>query len=197
MSSHNQAVFSPILAGRTTDVEALRHWIAQAHTGKGVMVLIAGEAGIGKSRLLNEARAMATQSGFVTLQGNCFEPDHALPYAPLLDLLRSAQREVELPADLAALVAGQRAETDTDPEQAKRGLSASVSMLLTDPKGFLKPLGSKLIILEDLHWCDDLSLEFLMQFARAISAQPILVLLTYRNDEISPKPFALSDGAGA
>ena len=52
-------------------------------------MLIAGEAGMGKSRLVLEAKNLAARNGFGILQGNCFEPDLSLPYAPLLDLLHS------------------------------------------------------------------------------------------------------------
>ncbi|MDE3090443.1 MAG: ATP-binding protein, partial [Chloroflexota bacterium] len=57
--------------------------------GKGQTVLIAGEAGIGKTRLVAETKARAAPLRFSVLQGNCFEHDRALPYAPLLDLLRA------------------------------------------------------------------------------------------------------------
>src|SRR5438270_11616342 len=83
-------LISPILVGRTAaaTLEALKQALAHAAGGTGRTVLLAGEAGIGKSRLVAEARALA-QDSFIVLEGHCFEPDGAIPYAPVLDLLRS------------------------------------------------------------------------------------------------------------
>src|SRR3954469_24291732 len=84
------AVVSPRVVGRAPHVDLLRvlvDQVAEERTGRAA--LLAGEAGIGKSRLVSEARAMAEQRGLFALQGNCFETDRTLPYAPVLDLLRS------------------------------------------------------------------------------------------------------------
>jgi predicted ATPase len=58
-------------------------------TGRGQGVLVSGEAGIGKSRLIAEVQVRAHQSGGRVLHGHCFEPDRTLPCAPLQDLLPS------------------------------------------------------------------------------------------------------------
>jgi len=107
---------------------------------------------------------------------------------PLLDLLRSVRREheIELPADLARLVTEQSVKIDDDPERAKRRLFESLTAVL------LAQESDRPIIIEDLHWCDDISLEFLTQFARAISSRPIVLLLTYRNDDVLSQPCDLS-----
>src|SRR5690242_3444023 len=78
----------PLLLGRTAYLAALDNLIAQARDGHGQTVLITGEAGIGKSRLVVEMQVHAAQHRLALLQGRCFEPDRVLPYAPLLDLLR-------------------------------------------------------------------------------------------------------------
>jgi predicted ATPase len=80
---------SPVLIGREHHLEALLHLADQVHAGQGQLALLAGEAGIGKSRLLAEVQRLASVSGFRVLQGRCFEPDALLPYAPLLDLVRT------------------------------------------------------------------------------------------------------------
>src|SRR5262245_61749409 len=82
-------ILCPVLIGRELQLAALNRLIAQVGDGHGQVALIAGEAGIGKSRLIAEVNARATSQGFAVLQGRCFEPDRALPYAPLLDLLRA------------------------------------------------------------------------------------------------------------
>lgn len=90
-------IISPVLIGRALQLEALDRLIAQAASGHGQTALIAGEAGIGKSRRLVAAasehfrarQAQAGQPAGPILQGHCFEPDRVLPHTPLLDLLRA------------------------------------------------------------------------------------------------------------
>src|SRR5690242_5573380 len=84
-----QTVVSPILVGRTLQVEALTNLLQRTSQGSGRAALLGGEAGAGKSRLLREMFAYATPSGMLALRGACFESDRTLPYAPLLDLARS------------------------------------------------------------------------------------------------------------
>src|SRR5690242_13585875 len=88
-----KAVVCPILIGRGSSLRALDALAAQARAGHGGVVLVAGEAGIGKSRLVAEAAARVGAEPEPTgpmwrLQGHCFEPDQATPYAPFVDLLR-------------------------------------------------------------------------------------------------------------
>src|SRR5438045_577561 len=78
----DKPVVCPVLIG-------LARVLEQVRGGSGQGGLVAGEAGIGKSRLVAEATARADRQGSLVLQGTCFEPDRALPYAPLLDLLRA------------------------------------------------------------------------------------------------------------
>src|SRR5881227_134492 len=85
---HEQSYLSPILAGRADELSALQGWIQRAFARTGQTILIAGEAGVGKSRLVREARRIAQAHGFTMLQGNCFEPDRTLPFAPFMDVLR-------------------------------------------------------------------------------------------------------------
>ncbi len=81
-------VVCPIVIGRTAELTALHLLIDRAKSGKGQVVLLSGEAGIGKSRLVAEAKTDATAQGFLLLQGQCFPTDRSCPYAPLLELLR-------------------------------------------------------------------------------------------------------------
>ena len=82
-------IVCPVLIGRERQFDILLRLVDQARAGQGQTTLIAGEAGIGKSRLIAELKPAATSRGLTILQGRCFEPDRVLPYAPLLDLLRA------------------------------------------------------------------------------------------------------------
>src|SRR2546423_3427624 len=198
-TAFNPSVICPILIGRTAELAAFHLLIDQVKSGRGQVALLSGEAGIGKSRLVAEAKTYATAQGFLRLQGQCFPTDHSCPYAPLLDLLRShlatSSREqvdtemgslasalspllldlLPLPSDLPSL-------PTLDSEHEKRRLFAALAHL------FLRQATKQpaLLIVEDLHWSDETSLDFLHYLARRCPASPLLVLLTYRSDEVHP-----------
>src|SRR5215471_4457035 len=85
----NTFVICPILIGRSTEFAAFRQLIDQSKRGRRQVALLSGEAGVGKSRLVAEVNTHTSSQGFLALQGNCFQADHGVPYAPFLDLLRS------------------------------------------------------------------------------------------------------------
>src|SRR5689334_11825972 len=84
----DNSVICPVLIGRENDLQLLDRLILQSKGGSGQTALISGEAGIGKSRLVREAKMRAPQ-GTLILEGHCFQTESALPYAPLLDLVRN------------------------------------------------------------------------------------------------------------
>ncbi len=196
-------VLCPAIVGREADLALLSELVEQAIAGQGQVVCLNGEAGVGKSRLIAEARAYAIARGALVLQGNCFATDQSLPYAPLLDLFRayfarmtpSTATEQHTPLlselacllpDLALLFPGALSEArtpDGDPEQQKRQLFAVMTQFFTGQTAQCPVL----VIVEDLHWCDDLSLEFLLRLARRCREAPIMLLATYRSDEIQPQ----------
>src|SRR5688572_23955914 len=197
----DKSVVCPVLIGRDYDLLLLEDLITQAQAGRGQIALISGEAGIGKSRLVKEAKARAPH-GTLILEGYCFQTESVLPYAPLLDLFRnyfethsweeitraaeaSAPHLVKLfPELIVALPNLAPFETPgPDPEGEKRRIFQALVQTIIELAGH-QPL---IIILEDLHWSDSTSLEFLLLLARRISSQPILLLLTYRDDETTPE----------
>ncbi|RIK40742.1 MAG: hypothetical protein DCC55_14180 [Chloroflexi bacterium] len=193
----NKSVRSPVLIGRQVEVASLHALIDQARQGQGQVVLLTGEAGIGKSRLAAEVKTLA--QGFLVLQGNCFPTDRSAPYAPLLDLLGSAQtkellarftanleplaRELGLLyPGLVPLPSGETHLRPLEPEQEKRRLFVALIQFFTG----LAAQQPVLLLVEDLHWSDETSLEFLHALARRCVAHPLLLVLTYRHDEIHP-----------
>ena len=81
-----QSILGPVLIGRDTQVAALARLLDQARSGQGQIALINGEAGIGKSRLVAEAKLMAERSAFVTLQGNCLTAKFKFNYSKITPL---------------------------------------------------------------------------------------------------------------
>ncbi len=194
-----KSVVCPVLIDRVNDLATLQALIDQAKSGRGQVVLLSGEAGIGKSRLVAEAKTYATAQDFLLLQGQCFPTDRSCPYAPLLDLLRAhlatssrvhvgaemgslASALSPLLPDLLPLPSDLPPLSPLAPEQEKRRLFAALAHL------FLRPATKHpaLLIVEDLHWSDQTSLDFLHYLARRCPASPLLVLLTYRSDEVHP-----------
>ena len=193
-------ILCPVLIGRAADLTALHSLIDQAKRGEGRVALISGEAGIGKSRLLAEVRTEAPRLDFLFLQGNCFQADHLFPYAPLIDLLRTyiqthaaaaaadlqplASELPRLLPDLPLLLpqlAPIAVLPALDPEQEKHRLFAVLLHFFTRQAEHHPTL----IMIEDIHWCDETSLEFLLHLAHRCSQIPLLLLCTYRSDESS------------
>jgi len=191
----NQPISSPVLIGRDREQAHLHALIDQVRQGHGQAILLSGEAGIGKSRLAAEVRRQASEQGFLVLQGTCFSTDRSSPYAPLLDLLSSSQTQELLSLsnpdllarELARLFPGlvDRASDDIslrkiEPEQEKRRLFVALTQFFT---GFAsrQPV---LLLVEDLHWSDEMSLQFLHSLTRSSARHPLLLVLTYRTDEI-------------
>jgi tetratricopeptide (TPR) repeat protein len=192
-------IICPIVIGRTAELTALHLLLERAKCGKGQVVLLSGEAGIGKSRLVAEAKTDATAQGFLLLQGQCFPTDRSCPYAPLLEVLRShfatfspervatemgslASALSPLLPDLLPRPSDLPPLPPLAPEQEKHRLFATLAQL------FLRQATQQavLLIVEDLHWSDQASLDFLHFLARRCAASPLLVLLTYRSDEVHP-----------
>ncbi len=198
----NKPVVCPVVIGRTTELTAIHQLIESTKSGQGQVALLSGEAGIGKSRLVKEAKAYATDLNYRVVQGNCFPTDLSCPYAPLLDLIRTLLArsdstkiqamlkpfardlypllpEVVLP--VTDLITAQPL-TALEPEQEKRHIFTALVHCFTSLATTL-PL---MLIIEDLQWGDDTSLEFLHYLARHSTDHPLLLLMTYRNDEIRP-----------
>jgi DNA-binding CsgD family transcriptional regulator len=198
------ALVCPLLLGREPQLAALDSMLTQAREGHGRTVLVSGEAGIGKSRLVAEVQIRAQQHGVVLIQGRCFEPDRVLPYAPLLDLLRgwvaahaadpvrtmlgpiAADLVRRLP-ELAALMPDLPPPRAPEPGQEQHRHIQALMQFFTRLSG----RGPVLVVFEDLHWSDEASLEVALALARRAASLPLLLLLTYRGDEISAElgPF--------
>ena len=157
-------------------------------------MLVAGEAGIGKSRLLTEAAGRA--HGFSHLQGHGYETDLSVPFAPFVDALRSSEsidirdaiRQMSSPVagelarmvpDLAPSVEG--APARSHPQDEKRRLFRAIATLLFE----ISDRGPLLLTVEDLHWCDDTSLECLLYLVRHLSGHRLAVWMSYRDDELN------------
>ncbi len=182
-------VSAPFIVGRDQELAAIDALLGNERG----LLLVSGEAGIGKSRLAREAVARAEARGYRVLQGACFERDRSLPYAPFLDLWRTyvaanpdevrkhlhvaAPELLKLASELAGPSVGSRSALDPGLEQHR---------LFHEMREFLAHLARErplLVVVEDLHWSDEASLELLLRLIRRRADTPIALLLTYRSDE--------------
>jgi len=148
VESFSTPVLCQALIGRASEHDMLYQLIERARNGQGHVVLVCVEAGIGKSRLLAEAKAQAA-GDFLILQGNCFQVDSSYPYAPLLDLLRAfatqsplAAAESSMMRDFARLLPELAQSLPDplpaplpDPEQEKRRLFAAFTRFFRELTG--------------------------------------------------------------
>lgn len=188
-----------ILIGRARELHTLEEALGAARKGVGCCVLLAGEAGVGKSRLIEELKQQAASEKFTILQGDCFEQAVSFPYAPWIDALRTffesltaaeieellgplALEFVKLLPELALLLPQIQPTPSLEPVAEKYRLFESFTRF-----GFsLSPLNGVLFILEDLHWSDALSLELFQYFVRRLQHRPLMLIGTYRSEESSP-----------
>ena len=173
-------ISSPVFVGRAEQLEALDAALAAARAGAASTVLVSGEAGIGKTRLLEEFAARASAGGARVLIGNCIElGDGELPHAPLAAILRQLERELA-PEELAAVLGPARAVLDpAAPDNQASRLELVLAML-----GRLGELAPAVIAIEDLHWADRSTRDLLAFLIRSLRREPIVLVATYRSDEL-------------
>ena len=159
----------PVLVGRDRELAELTAALARVPSASGALFLLAGEPGIGKSRLATEAAKAALDAGVTPAWGRCWEAGGAPVFWPWLEAHGSLG--IRFP-DAAEIPAG-------DPEQARFALFREVASVLTRAAAE-KPL---LIILEDLHAADRSTLLLLEFVAGQLRTLPVMVIGTYRDLE--------------
>ncbi|MGY1600878.1 ATP-binding protein [Geodermatophilus sp. SYSU D00815] len=193
------------LVGRAEELTHLLTHVDRAVQGRGSAVLVAGDAGVGKTRLLDELAAGAAERGVRVLVGHCVDlGDVGLPYLPFVDLLRpvAAERGAAATARhpaLAGLLAGRSdaageapAADPADlgslahralrppPDDGRLQLFESVAALLAELAA-AEPL---LVVLEDVHWADRSSRDLLRYLLARLADEPVVVVASYRSDDL-------------
>jgi DNA-binding CsgD family transcriptional regulator/tetratricopeptide (TPR) repeat protein len=177
----------PLFVGRDGELSRLHDALRRAEAGQPVMLLVAGEAGVGKSRLVGRFAEQAGRAGtLVVLGGAAPLTGGALPYAPLLQALRAMTADHaqgasgELAGVLAELTGDRPAEERAwGPEIGRGRLFERLCGVL----GGLGRAGPVLLVLEDLHWTDSATLDVLAFVMRTLRGAQLLVVGTYRSDD--------------
>jgi DNA-binding CsgD family transcriptional regulator len=172
-------VLSPLLVGRDDVLALAERRIAEARTGRGQLLLISGEAGIGKSRLISAIGNRAALSGFRTATAQLQPADRENPSASFLELARVMRRLSafgELGTSLGALLDAARREGGGEPRRLLVDVAELVLQAVGDPT---------VLVFEDLQWADDLTLDLLGELARVSREVPLLLIGAYRSDEVA------------
>jgi serine/threonine protein kinase/tetratricopeptide (TPR) repeat protein len=184
--------------GRDAEFAGLETALTAAMTGQGSVWLVAGESGVGKSRLLNEVRTHALVAGSLVMRGQAIG-EAGSPY----HIWREPLRRLCLITDLSDTDAGVLRSVvpdigdllgreitpitpELDPEQSQRRLTSVIASILHRQS---RPI---LLILEDLHWAGSESLSVLQQISQSIADLSLLILASYRDDESPTLPQLLA-----
>jgi DNA-binding CsgD family transcriptional regulator/tetratricopeptide (TPR) repeat protein len=171
----------PVLIGRDELLALADRRLEEAVDGRGQMLLLSGGAGVGKSRLVGAVLDKAAQRGFRVAVGDLAPQDRDVPAASLLDLARSMQRTPRF-TELGQSLLDLRDGAATADRPARRMLVLDVIDRIA--ASATKPTA---LVFEDLQWADDLSLEIMTELARRIRDLPLLLLGTYRSDDLPPE----------
>ncbi|MFF4714118.1 AAA family ATPase [Streptomyces eurythermus] len=182
---------SPVFVGRTAELATLRDALARADAAEPQALLLGGEAGVGKTRLVEEFAVAAAGRGAVVAVGGCVEIGaDGLPFAPFSAALR-ALRDA-LPEAFAAAAAGQEEELarllpDLGEAGAGRHDEQGMARLFELTARLLERVAADhtvVLVLEDLHWADASTRHLLAYLLRTLRAGRLLVLASYRSDDI-------------
>ena len=182
------------LVGRTSELALIERLLSDRLPPT---LLIEGEPGIGKTRLLHEAASLAAGSGWAVLMGSCPQGSYQDPYAPLLNMI---ERDIarRSPADLKSVLQGcgwlvrllpELGERDTvqlppwtlPPEQERRLMFAAVARYVANIAG----TAGTLLVFDDLQWAGSDACDLLEALARSATTAPLRMIGAYRNSDIS------------
>jgi DNA-binding CsgD family transcriptional regulator/tetratricopeptide (TPR) repeat protein len=182
-------VASTRFVGRSAELAELCAALKGAGSGRPSLALVAGESGVGKTRLIGELSARARDHGGLVLSGDCVQlGEGELPYAPLISALRPLVRAGEPAldalspvqrAELATIVPGLGPAAGDAPVDQARVFEGLLALL-----DVLGEQGPVLLVIEDVHWSDSSTRHFLGFLSRTICRERLLVVATYRSDEL-------------
>jgi DNA-binding SARP family transcriptional activator len=167
--------------GREQELDTLRLWLRATWRGQGKVILIAGDSGVGKTRLASEVLRAAASAGLTALSGAAYEQEGQLPYQPFIeafdDFLSASPRLPEGVEPINPITEFKRLAVG-DPQQQGWAQFKAVTAFLT-ALGQAAPV---VLWVDDLHAADDASLRLFHYLARQTRSAPLVVLATYRSD---------------
>jgi class 3 adenylate cyclase len=188
---------SGVFVGRDEEAARLRTGLDDAVAGRGRILLLVGEPGIGKTRTSEELVTYAHLRGAQVLWGRCYEGEGAPPYWPWVQIIRSYVHDCDpqtlasemgaAATDIAEVVSEVRARLPGLPEAQRLEPEQARFRLFDGLVGFLRNASRRqplVLVLDDLHWADKPSLLLLRFLAGELGSERLLVLGTYRDVEL-------------
>ena len=184
---------STALVGRTAEMATLRQRLDDARQGRGAIGLIQGEAGIGKTRLVEALAAEALVAESQVVLGRAYESEQVLPLGPWVNAFRAGH----VPASIQGLEAPWRAELgrlfpELDTPERKMTAGEDYVRLFEAIARAVQYLASSsplVVALEDLQWADDMTLRLLVFLGRRLADWPVLVVGSLRVEETVDAPL--------
>ncbi|MEV8247039.1 AAA family ATPase [Streptomyces rochei] len=186
---------SPVFVGRAGELATLNEALEGAASAEPQALLLGGEAGVGKTRLVEEFADAARRQGAVVALGGCVEIGaDGLPFAPFSTALRALRRQ--LPGELADAAAGQEEELARLLPELGEGAQVtgggrhdeeSMARLFELTARLLERVAARhtvVLVLEDLHWADASTRHLIAYLVRTLRTGRLVVLATYRSDDI-------------
>jgi predicted ATPase/DNA-binding SARP family transcriptional activator len=185
------------LVGRQAELKQLNNALNEATEGRGQTILLEGEPGIGKSRLVQEVAQQAAEQNVNLLLGKCYQGQASMPYQIVIELLDqilvnwpAAFRQLSPPAlaELALLVPELTTLfPDLPPLPTGLDEARQARLLRTITRLFTIVAAGKglMVVVDDLQWTDPVSRLFLQHLARQLSREPILLIVTFRSEEVA------------
>jgi ATP/maltotriose-dependent transcriptional regulator MalT len=188
-------VTSSTFVGRSAELSELEAAFAEAAEGRASIAFVAGDSGVGKTRLVDELATRAKASGARVLSGDCVElGEGELPYAPIVTVLRARARAhdpilSELPPAVRVELATLLPELADTARIGHGGSSdaAAQSRLFEALLWLLARIGEDaplVLAIDDLHWADRATRSFFAFLGRSLCRERVLVVATYRSDEL-------------
>jgi DNA-binding SARP family transcriptional activator len=195
-ASDHRAAFADVeseLIGRAPEMDELRAALQSAIAGGGRVVCVVGEAGIGKSRLIAELAADAARRGVTVLLGRSYESEQILPFGPWVDAMRAGRlaEAAEALADLGPTLRHELARVLPEIGDPPAPGTTDVHLIFESVTQLMRNVASRaptLLVLEDLHWADEMSARLLAFAGRRFADRPVLLVATAREEEMADAP---------
>jgi len=165
------------LVGRQSELETMQAWLHSAWHRRGQVLLLAGDSGVGKTRLALELLRAEAASGMITLYSTAYEQEGRLPYQPFIEAFDRYLVEHQHPLEENPITYFKRLGS-SDPQQEHWALFKATATFLTH----LATHSPVILLVDDLHATDDTSLQLFHYLARQTRTAPLILLATYRTD---------------
>jgi hypothetical protein len=185
------SLLCPVIVGRDDVLELLDQAVAETAKGRGRTLFLSGQAGLGKTRLVRATIRKAAAAGIRVDGGSVVPQDQQVPLASIREFATGLRANTEwgtLSSDLLAIDGRHEGDTLGSRRLIVRSVSDRILEAIDRPT---------LLVFQDLHWTDEMSLEVIGELARHASSRPLLLLCDYRADEFRPTRSTASGARGS